>query len=160
MEIIESNKKKKTPALPQGVRAVVYSFIPFKDLLDKIALLSQSEKDYISDSEVLDQPKPLKMTFDGVHYISFTSLKYCLTLCTSANLTIKSFDKHECYTLETILELFPTKLNKDKIDIIWDEKMNRDLLNKVMKRYEKYDLKLFLYVGNKGCKHIHNLYFM
>ena len=74
--------KKVKKRVPVNIRALIYSFLPFNDLINTISKLSKQERDLIITSEILDQPRSLKITFRDDFIYDITSLKYMMKLLT------------------------------------------------------------------------------
>jgi hypothetical protein len=49
-------------SIPIGARAQIYSYLPFSDLISSISRLSKTDRDYITHTDILDQPRRLKIT--------------------------------------------------------------------------------------------------
>lgn len=61
-DLLKKNSSVRcTELLPFGVRCVIYSFIDLMFLLNNISKLSRNERLKITTSEVLDQPRCLKI---------------------------------------------------------------------------------------------------
>jgi hypothetical protein len=72
--------------LPQGIRILVYSFLPFGDLISSISKLSKQERQALITSEILDQPRSLKITFRDDLIYDINSLKFMMKLLTTNRL--------------------------------------------------------------------------
>lgn len=60
---MQSSKKTKE-LIPKGIRHIIYSFLTIIDLLNKIGKVSKTERlIIISDSEIINQPRCLKIKF-------------------------------------------------------------------------------------------------
>lgn len=69
--------------MPKGVRAVIYSFLPLHHLIKYISKLSKTDRNILIYSEILDQPRQLKITFRDDLIYDITSLKYMMKLLTN-----------------------------------------------------------------------------
>ena len=64
-------------------------------LIHKISRISKTDREIITQSELLDQKRILYIQFDdGIEFV-FDQLKYCMKLCTSVVLLIKKYEKHD-----------------------------------------------------------------
>ena len=77
--------KKSAKTLPKGVRSLIYSFLPLDILIQFISKLSVAERDILVTSEILDQPRSLKITFKDNYIYDIESLKYMMRLLTNKN---------------------------------------------------------------------------
>ena len=55
---------KEVILIPQGVRVIIYSYIDILELLNKIQILSQFDKQILKHSKILNQPKGLSISLD------------------------------------------------------------------------------------------------
>lgn len=69
--------------VPKGVRAIIYSFMPLDYLIKQISKLSKTDRDILITSEILDQPRQLKITFRDDLIYDINSLKYMMKLLTN-----------------------------------------------------------------------------
>jgi len=58
-ESIKSVKSQEK--LPHGIRGMIYSYLPLSVLIDTICRISKYERKLISSSDLLDQPRILKV---------------------------------------------------------------------------------------------------
>ena len=96
--------------LPIGVRCHIYSFLGMNHLIDQIALLSKQERDYITQTDILDQKRVLKINVSGKHSISFDSLNYCLKLCSEAFFNFRKFDDSDTFLFQYVMVQFGHKI--------------------------------------------------
>ena len=66
--------------LPKGLRALIYSFLPFDYLIKSISKLNKCDREMLTNSEILDQPRSLKITFRDEYIMYISSLKYVMKL--------------------------------------------------------------------------------
>ena len=75
--------KPKKPFLPQGVRGIIYSFVPFKEVMSIITKLSSAERKFVRNTQLLDW-RPEHKQFDSIieelSYMKHLSLKLNSTL--------------------------------------------------------------------------------
>ena len=81
----------KIKKLPIGIKGVVFSFIDLVMLIDKMSKLSKEHRNYLTISEVLDQPRVLLINFGNKYKITYDQLAYSLKLCTGVKFNIMSF---------------------------------------------------------------------
>ena len=56
-----AQEKRVQNDLPQGLKTYIYSFLTMTDLIEKISRLSSKQREIIQNSEILDQPRNLKV---------------------------------------------------------------------------------------------------
>ena len=57
----ESSIQSKKLHYPVGIRCIVFSFMTVKELLDTVCKVSKKDRKQITKSEILDQPRHLKI---------------------------------------------------------------------------------------------------
>ena len=73
-------KESKKSFLPKGLRALIYSFLPFDYLIKSISKLNKCDREMLTVSDILDQPRSLKITFRDEYIMYISSLKYVMKL--------------------------------------------------------------------------------
>jgi hypothetical protein len=73
-------KYLKKEYIPKGIRALIYSFLPFDLLIKSISKLCKNDREMLTNSEILDQPRSLKITFRDEFIMYISSLKYVMKL--------------------------------------------------------------------------------
>ena len=76
-------KQKSKELLPKGIRQVVYSYLPLDTLIQTISKLSTSERKLLLTSQLIDQPKTLRIKFKDEYIYDINSLKYVMKLLKS-----------------------------------------------------------------------------
>ena len=113
--INQANLKHKSPKLPKGVRATIYSFLCILDLLNSISKLSKTERSILqSAGEVLDQPRPLKIDTKLIRPKDEMNIRFACSICTSIQAKVSSaYAKDVFVTLQmmALTNAIPIKLN-------------------------------------------------
>lgn len=76
-------KQHTKEALPKGIRQVIYSFLPLGTLIQTISKLSTTERQLLTTSQLIDQPKTLRIKFRDEYIYDINSLKYMMKLLKS-----------------------------------------------------------------------------
>ena len=79
--------------LPFGVRCIIYSFLDLMTLVNQQAKLSKKERDNITKSEIVDQPRCLRIYIKEGKMIQFPQLEYCVKLATTFELQIEKMQE-------------------------------------------------------------------
>jgi hypothetical protein len=112
------NKSKES--LPIGIRGIVYSFFPLETLINLVQGISTKDREVLR-SEILDQPRCLRISLSPKVCINYSQLKFCLQIASCFEIYIERMQD---------VELLPFQMVTHKI-----KKMNRKL--KMQKRTEK-----------------------
>ena len=118
--------------LPIGVRAVIYSYESLPGLLNKIGKLSKRDRQYLLDTELLDQDRALRFKFwvregaepDPLGNINMLQLEYAFRLSSRVELYIYEMTSALKSSLQTILgcgQQFPEKFTHSTIHINFDD---------------------------------------
>jgi hypothetical protein len=89
--ILASKKHSaKMDKLPIGIRMLIYSYLPLEFLLKKVSCLSKKDREMlVSDNELLNQSRCLRISFCPDVAINYAQLKYCMLLATSYELYVE-----------------------------------------------------------------------
>lgn len=96
---------RNIPKLPFGVRCVIYSYLDLMTLINVISKLSKQERTQIPHSEVLDQPRCLKIYIKQGKMIQFPQLEYCTKLSSSFELCIEKMQEQDIFIYQTVLHM-------------------------------------------------------
>lgn len=88
-------KKQKKEYIPKGLRALIYSYLPFDHLIKSISKLSKTDRDMLVKSDILDQPRSLKITFRDEYIMYISSLKYMMKLLISKKRSMNPCSQYE-----------------------------------------------------------------
>lgn len=66
--------------LPKGIRQHVYSYLPLNTIIHKISKLSRADRKMLVTSEIIDQPRALKIMFRDNLVYDIQSLKFMMKL--------------------------------------------------------------------------------
>jgi hypothetical protein len=87
-------KSSKKDYFPKGLRALIYSYMPFDYLIRSISKLSKTDREMLITSDILDQPRSLKITFRDEYIMYISSLKYVMKLLISKRRQINPISQY------------------------------------------------------------------
>ena len=70
--------QKQSKAPPIGVRAIIYSYLPYTFLLNTISKLSKKERKYLVTTDNLDQSRALVIKLDKHEFHNLDGLEYAI----------------------------------------------------------------------------------
>lgn len=89
----------------------IYSYLPLDNLLKQISCISKKERELlVSDSELLNQNRCLRISFCPNIAINYSQLKYCMLLATSYEIYVEKMQEIEVMPFQMILHKI-TKIN-------------------------------------------------
>jgi hypothetical protein len=88
-------------------------------LVEKISKLSKTDRNYLTISEVLDQPRVLLINFGNKFKITYDQLAYSLRLCTGVKFNIMSFmGENDEFMMQMVMSEAKSKV-QGRIQNIW-----------------------------------------
>lgn len=73
-------KLKNRELLPKGVRQHIYSYLPLDTIIQVISKLSKADRKMLIKSEIVDQPRALRIIFKDHLIYDTESLKFMMKL--------------------------------------------------------------------------------